>query len=212
MTQWLSPLPPPSAGSWEREQLDDRALLAAIENATAPELAQVRNRALLLMGYGAALRVQEAVGLNQGDVVVHRDGLVISPRRRRHSVALLRDRQPEFCPVRAWHAWSDLLARAGMVDAERPAFVRIRGRGLVDHRLSREGLSRAVRLPCAEVGLHGDYGFLGLRAGFIRTSVRDDYAEFRIASQADLASLRSVDYHGRREQIFRDNVAAQLGL
>lgn len=212
MTQWLSPLPPPRARSWGRERLDDRALLSAIQNAMAPELAQVRNRALLLMGYGAALRVQEAVALTQGDVVVHRDGLVISPRRRRNAVALLRDRQLEFCPVQAWQAWSELLARAGMAAAERPAFVRIRGRGLVDYRLSREGLSRAVRLPCAEAGLRGDYGFLSLRAGYIRTSFRDDYAQFRIASQADLGSLRSVMYHGRREQIFRDNIAAQLGL
>jgi hypothetical protein len=212
LRQWLSPLPIPRHGSWVRERLDDRSLLGAIENALALGPAQVRNRALLLMGFGAALRVQEAVHLDQGDVNVHRDGLVLSLLGRRNEVALLRDRRPEFCPVQAWEAWRDFLARAGMIDADRAAFVRLRGRALVDHRLSREGLSRAVRIPCVEAGLRGNYGFLSLRTGFIRTSVRDDYPVYRIAAQAGLNTLNSVVRHGRREQILRENVAAQLGL
>ncbi|WP_180934037.1 site-specific integrase [Nocardioides ungokensis] len=210
--QWLTLLPSPTVGTWLRAPLDADALLKAIGKARAPTPSQVRDRALLLLGYGAALRVHEAMHLNQGDVVVKPGGLLVTAAGRRNVAVLATGGRAEFCPVDAWLAWIDVLRESGLTGPERPAFFEVRGKVVTEHRLSRHELSRAVALGCARANLRGKYTFISLRAGYVRTSLREGHPTHWIAAQADFTALSSLARHERREQLLRKNVAAQLGL
>ncbi|WP_125037042.1 hypothetical protein [Nocardioides sp. LS1] len=212
LRSWLTLLPTLETGSWLRPKAQESELLAAIESVLEPAARQIRDRTLLLLGYGAALRATEAFNLDQAAVAAAPSGLLIAVPGRRSPAALPRDDRPWLCPVRAWQEWTNVLAQAGLVGPDRPAFVHLQGSVVTPVRLSREGLRLAVRLACAGAGLHGKYGFVSLRTGFIRTAIRDDSPLYRVAAQADFATLSGLARHERREQILRDNVAARLGL
>ena len=82
--------------------------------------AGVRDRALLLIGFAAALRRSELVALDVTDVDHTNDGLVITVRRSKtdqegagRKVGVPYGSNPSTCPVRAWKAWVD---EAGITD------------------------------------------------------------------------------------------------
>ena len=95
-----------------------RRLLAALPapntpDAAAPALAS-RHRAMLLIGFGAALRRSEIVALTIGDIeVVENRGLSVLVRRSKtdqqgkgRTIAIWANhRDPEFCPLTAYEAW-----------------------------------------------------------------------------------------------------------
>ena len=81
--------------------------------AAAPALA-ARHRAMLLIGFGAALRRSEIVALKFGDIeVVENRGLSVLVRRSKtdqhgkgRTIAIWANhRDPQFCPVTAFEAW-----------------------------------------------------------------------------------------------------------
>ena len=81
--------------------------------AAAPALA-ARHRAMLLIGFGAALRRSEIVALKFGDIeVVENRGLSVLVRRSKtdqhgkgRTIAIWANhRDPKFCPVTAFEAW-----------------------------------------------------------------------------------------------------------
>jgi integrase len=80
----------------------------------------VRDRALVLVGFAGALRRSELVGLNVDDVGFETAGIVLRLRRSKtnqegelEEVAVLYGSDPQTCPVRALQAW---LATAAIVD------------------------------------------------------------------------------------------------
>ena len=95
-----------------------RRLLTALPASNTPEAAApvlaARHRAMLLIGFGAALRRTEIVALTIGDIeVVENRGLSVLVRRsktdqhgRGRTIAIWANhRDPEFCPVSAFEAW-----------------------------------------------------------------------------------------------------------
>ena len=104
-----------------------RRLLAALPCPTTPAAAApalaARHRAMLLLGFGAALRRSELAGLRVGDVsIVAGRGLSVLVRRgktdqhgRGRTLALWANhRDPTFCPLVAFAAW--LAFRRGAAD------------------------------------------------------------------------------------------------
>ncbi len=100
-----------------------------------------RDRALILLGFAAALRRSELVALRFEDVRFEEEGLVLTLRRsktnqegRLETIAVAYGSEPTTCPVRALRAW---LAAAGLVDG--PLFVGLTPqRGLRDAELGIE--------------------------------------------------------------------------
>jgi integrase len=109
-----------------------RRLLAALPApntppAAAPALA-ARHRAMLLLGFGAALRRSELVALRLGDVtVVENRGLSVVVRQSKtdqhgkgRTLAIWANpREPEFCPLAAFERWLEL--RTAAPDCTPPA-------------------------------------------------------------------------------------------
>src|SRR4029453_4794024 len=75
----------------------------------------MRDRAMLLVGYAAALRPSELVSLDVSDLTVVDDGLAMSLMRGR--IVIQYGVEPDLCPVLAWQDW---VAAAGLTAG--PAF------------------------------------------------------------------------------------------
>jgi integrase len=133
----------------------------------------VRNRAMLLIGYGAALRRSELVALTVADVVrVPGRGIEVAVRRsktdphgRGEAVAIWAADAPELCALRALDAW--IAARAARFPDD-PLFCGVLKNGRVTGKaLSDKAVERLMKDSAARAGLPEPERFSGhsLRAG-----------------------------------------------
>ena len=185
--------------------------LAAFDSRTA---AGARDKALLLIGFGAALRRSELVALDIADIEVVAQGLVVTLRRSKTDqgghgalLAIHRASTPELCPVRAFEAWC-----AFRGDATGPLFTRIRKGGQVTAaRLSDQTVARTIKHAATLLGLSSkDFSGHSLRAGLATSAA---------LAGADLAAImeqtrhRSADVarrYIRNAEIWRNNVTERL--
>ncbi len=135
-----------------------------------------RDRALILLGFAAALRRSELVALRVEDVRVEEEGLVLTLRRsktnqegRLETIAVAYGSEPTTCPVRALRAW---LAAAGI--ASGPLFVGLTPQGgLRSAPLGDRMVAHVVKRRCKAVGIEPS-GVAGhsLRRGFATAAAR----------------------------------------
>lgn len=185
--------------------------LAASLRAVSVSPKQLRNRALLILGYGAALRTLDAAHLQVQDLDLTSEGLLLRVPGRRLETGVPADPDMPCDPGSAWNAW---LAATGRLEdrPRRPAFPQINGGYITGRTLSSYGLNHVVQQATRRAQLQGRYGFSSLRIGFIRTALRNDAQSHDIALDVGLRSLQSVTRHERRENLIRHSVAGQLGL
>jgi integrase len=143
----------------------DQRQLEAIVAASPNDLVGTRDRALLLVGYAAALRPSELVSLDVSDIVVVDDGLSLSLLRGR--IVVPYDDDVELCPVLAWQDWA---AEAGLTAG--PAFRsvdRVGRLGLT--RLGEKAITRIVQQAAERAGLDETrYSALSLRLGMLASA------------------------------------------
>lgn len=183
-------------------------VLGSISNSSPT---QVRDRAVLILGYIAALRTREATGLRQGDIEVIDRGLAITIPGRRQVTYVPRG-DAEYDPVALWQSWVERMALQGKEGADRPAFPSCNYSAITDVPLAEMGLNCVVHQRCEQAELSGHYTWTSLRAGMMRTAIRNDVRDYAVAAHADLTSLTSVQRHEHRENLLRKNVAGRLGL
>lgn len=146
------------------------------------DLVAVRDRAMILLCFGAALRRSELVGLDVEDLEQHRRGLMVRLRRSKtdqtgegRSIAVLDGKLKIPAAVAAW------LVASGITSG--PAF-----RGCDRGRLSAERLSggqfaRILKARCAAAGLDPDeFGGHSPRRGFA-TTAGDEGADLRLTAK-----------------------------
>ena len=181
---------------------------------------------MLLLGFGAALRRSELVGLAIGDVApVAGRGLMLTIRRsktdqqgRGDQVAVWANPQePDFCPAAALEAWlahrrrgPDLAGAAS--DDERPLFCGLTKSGrLTGEKLSDKAVARLVKQAAAEAGLDPAlYSGHSLRAG-LATAAGD--AGAGLAELMRQTRHRSTDValgYLRPAELWRNNVTERL--
>lgn len=177
--------------------------------ATTPH--QLRDRALLVLGYGAALRTNEAIALRQRDVRALEHGLLVHPQGRARPVALPTTRGAVDDPAQVWATWQDE-ARSQGIGPDGPAFPIVSGSRIWTRAMKHAALNEAVQTAAERAALDGRFTFTSLRTGLIRTSLRDNANVLDVAVHSDLRSLGSVDRHDRRENLIRRSVAGRLGL
>lgn len=175
--------------------------------------AQVRDPALLLVGYAAGLRTKETLKLRQGDVRTHDRGLAIAIQGRRRLTYLPSSPQQDYDPSNAWTAWLERLEAHGLRDPARLAFHATNFSVVFDKGLGEVGLNRMVHQRAEMACLTGRFSWTSLRSGMIRTALQNEVQQHVIAAHADLASLKSVQRHEHRERLLSArNIAGQLGL
>ena len=204
-------LPAFSRRARARPRLSDIDLDPILCDVMQPTLKQLRDRALILVGFAAALRTFEATGAKTGWFHEDERGLLIDTPLRREVTAVEALGGP-YCPVEAWRQWIVELRRLERHESADPAFPRIRGREVGASPLGENGLNRLVALRAKAAGLEDDYKFTNLRDGWIRDALRAGAPAHDIAAHADLRSLAAVAKHEKRENLLRDNIAGRLGL
>lgn len=185
--------------------------------ATLPDsLLGTRDRALLLLGFATAFRRSELVSLDVADVVLTRDGLVVTLRRSKtdqegqgRKVGIPFSPRPHLCPVRALQAW---LEASGITVGA--LFRPISRHGKVQPgRLTAQSVALVVKRAAEAAGLNSaQFAGHSLRAGHATSAAANGAPERVIMAQTGHRSLNMVRRYIRDGSLFRENSAAYLGL
>src|SRR5665647_3788701 len=182
-----------------------------------PDLAGARDKALLLVGFVAALRRSELAALTLDQVAEHPNGLVLTlPRSKTNPtgehvelVVLPRAANPARCPVVALTHWLQL---AGVTDG--PVFRAVGKNNSPGPRaLHPESINTLVQKAVARAGVDPDpYSAHSLRAGFVTYAHLRGASDRAIAHQTRHRSLATLGGYVRIHTAWADNAATQLGL
>ncbi len=147
-----------------------KAIVAAGQPVT---LADIRDRAIVLLGYWGGFRRSELVALNWSDLSISDRGVIVMVRKSKTDQAgegmrkpIAAQRNRDLCPVVALLHWRDA---AGMTDG--PVFVgTVSGSDKVtSKRLTEQVVRIVVRRVAKRAGLTGDFGAHSLRSGIVTT-------------------------------------------
>lgn len=182
-----------------------------------PDVAGARDRALLLVGFVAALRRSELAALMVNQVSEHPNGLVLTlPRSKTNQtgeqaevVVLPRAGNPKRCPVIAIERWCDL---AGV--HEGPLLRSVGKNNTAAARaLNPDSINTLVQRAVARAGLDPTpYSAHSLRAGFVTYAHLRGASDRAIAHQTRHRSLATLGGYVRVQQAWTDNAATGLGL
>jgi len=177
----------------------------------------VRDRALVLVGFAGALRRSELVGLDVQDVRLEEgEGLVLRLRRSKtnqegelEEVAVQYGSDPQTCPVRALQAW---LATSAIVDG--PLFRAVDRAGRIGGgRLTARIVGERVKKIGARSGLDPhSYAAHSLRSGFATSAARANKSEAAIMRQGRWKSIPVARRYIRAGSRWHDHAGAGIGL
>jgi integrase len=142
------------------------------------DLSGLRDRALLLVGWCAALRRSEIAGLCWGDIEQDPEGVRLLLRHTKtdhtgqgEQVGLAREQDLGVCPVAALERWRDAVAheRSDAVAADRPVFLSVSRHGQLGvDRLSGQAVGEIITRRCDQAGLAVRYQGHSLRKGLVQ--------------------------------------------
>lgn len=180
-----------------------------VERLSPARLIDVRDRALLCLGFAGAFRRSELVALEVADLAFVDEGLQVTLRRSKTDQEAEGRRvgvphgQPETCPVRAVRAW---LEAAGITEG--PVFRAVTRHGKVGGPLSGRSVARVVKRSARAVGLESaGYAGHSLRAGLVTAAARAGKSEAAIMRQTGHRSTAMVRRYVREATLFQDNAA-----
>lgn len=205
-------------------------LRALLEPLGTERLIDLRDRALLLIGFAGCYRRSELVGLDVAHVARHRDGLVLTTARSKTDQEGAGTEKgipfgvhAETCPVSALTRWLDVADIT-----EGPLFREVTRHGRVmPRRLSDRAVALVVKRAVAEarrVALtRGQWGLAesldprryaghSLRAGFITSAAAAGVPTHDIMRQSDHKREETLRRYIRHATVFRQNAAAKVGL
>lgn len=176
----------------------------------------VRNRALLLLGFAGGFRRSELVGLDVADIARDKDGLRVNLRRSKtdqegvgRMVGIPYGSVPQTCPVRAVCSYLEIIAGSagalfeGISRHGRPTGKRLHG----------EDVARIVKARCLVAGLDPSlYSGHSLRAGLVTAAARAGKSDRDIMAQTGHTSSEMVRRYIRDAQLFENNAASGIGL
>lgn len=161
-------------------------VIAAMVEPLGERRIDVRDRALLLMGFAGAFRRSELVALDVEDITDTDEGLRIAVRRSKSdqegdgdAVCLPYGSNPATCPVRTWRAWLEVSeitegsAFRAITRHDKAARPRVSAR-----RLTAEAVAAVVKRRAEAAGFD-ETTFAGhsLRAGFATEAFRQGVPE-----------------------------------
>ncbi|MGO9434861.1 MAG: site-specific integrase, partial [Terracidiphilus sp.] len=183
-------------------------------------LAGLRDKALVLVSFAAALRRSETAALRVGDVIIVPEkgcGMTLTIRRSKtdqeaagRTVAIPRGANESTCAVRALLLY---IERAQIVSG--CVFRKIDQVGRLSPRgLHSDSIGRLVKKIAARAGLKNieALGAHSLRAGCVTECARNGVPTYLIQRQTSHKSLKNLDRYIRLGELFTKNAASGLGL
>jgi len=191
---------------------DIRRLVAPL----GERLLELRDRALILVGFAGALRRSELASLDVEDLEFSREGLVVTIRRSKtdpegqgRKVGIPYGSNPGTCPVRALEAWLEALG-----SDEGPVFRTVNRHGhLSGRRLTPQSVALIVKRLAGRAGLEvADLAGHSLRAGLATAAAAAGVPERAIMAQTGHRSVTTLRKYIREGSLFMENAAAKVGL
>jgi integrase len=187
-------------------------LLSTVE-ALGQSRKDIRDRALLLLGFAGGFRRSELMSLNFEDIATVNQGLIVHVRRskvdqvgcgRKVGIPL---GKTSFCPVAAvmeWVATAKITAGALFRPINRHEHV-------LGRRLSGQAVSSIVKERVAAIGVDpAPYSGHSLRAGFVTSAAQAGVQSWKIRQQTGHSSDDALARYIRDGEIFRGNAAGGL--
>jgi integrase len=177
-------------------------------------LRQLRDKAILLIGFASAMRRSELVALNIADLEWPAEGVFLHIRRSKtdqeglgQSVAV--PRGATACPVAALRAWVEA---SGITEGA--VFRRIwnqRAQRITDQRLHGRAIASIVKQGAARLGLDvTTFGAHSLRSGLVTSAVKRGVSLLKICDQTRHKSIEMLRVYCRDAELFVGNAAAGL--
>ena len=176
----------------------------------------LRDRALLSVGWMAALRASELVALNWSDVVDVENGIELHVRQSKTNktgddeiiaLPLLSNRYHLICPVRNLRAIQPVSVTQATDDW--PVFVSSMKNELLDYvfstRLSQRSVSRIIERSAELARLEGRFSSHCLRRGFATFAASKGLSEFQIMRHGRWKSSASASGYVERSKLWTDN-------
>lgn len=194
----------------------DRMLAATQEPSDRPgeSYRQLRDRALLLLGFWGAFRRSELCALQTEDLRFETEGLIVTLRRSKtdqegagREVALpARPSDLSHCPVHAVLAWM----RRAQIDTG-PVFRGVRGRKVQQAPLHEEQFVRRIKQLARKAGLRPAL-FAGhsLRAGFVTASIQAGASPFSVMDVTGHKSYETLRRYVREAERWKDTAASKV--
>lgn len=187
--------------------------LLRIMNMLGDKPKDVRDRALLLVGFAGGFRRSELVALDVRDIRHVRQGITVTIRRsktdqsgtgREIGIPFARGR---FCPVKAMEAWLQL---ACIQDG--PIFRAVDRHGQVSvGQLSPEAVASVVKARATEIGLDSsNYSGHSLRAGLATSAAMAGVSSLDIRKQTGHTSDAMLARYVRSGELFTNNATSHL--
>jgi integrase len=185
------------------------------------ELQNIRDRALLLIGFAGGFRRSELCALTVGDIDVRHNGLVLRLRSgktdqyaRGRDVAIPVGAHKAYCPVRTLQRWLHALAKALATDTLTPAqplFARIDKHGRAHPGLSASSVGWVLKRRLEAHGLpHEGFSAHSLRAGLVTSAAKAGVPIWAIQRQTGHKSDLTVHRYIRNLGTFECNATASL--
>jgi integrase len=174
----------------------------------------IRDRAILLVGFAGAFRRSEIVALDLADIGVTDKGLTIVLRRSKSDqdgagqVVAIGRTNSATCPVAAYERW---LEAAAIVEGR--AFRSINRHGHIGDGLAPLAVSELVKKRGQMAGLN-PVGLSGhsLRAGLATSAATSGVEEREIMRQTRHTGVAMVRRYIRDGELFRRNLSVEVGL
>jgi integrase len=170
-------------------------------------LASVRDRALLTLGFAAALRRSELVALDLRDVAFAPKGLLVTIRHSKsdpfgesQSLGISRGLRRVTCPVRSVEDWLKIRGRQ-----PGPLLLRLGAKGehVLTRRLCAKAVSRIVKYAVRSIGLDpAQYSSHSLRAGCATAANLNGASDLSIMERTRHRSLLMVKRYLRHNDPF----------
>jgi site-specific recombinase XerD len=172
--------------------------------------ANLRNKALLLLGFTGAFRRSELVALNVEDLNFTDEGLIVSTQKSKtnqygdyEEKAIFYSPELVLCPIRTLQAWVKTLEKN--FDA---LFVRVRkGDRITKDRLTDKTVNDLVKTYFGE-----EFSAHSLRASFITIAKINGADDSEIMRQSKHKTSAMIQRYTRIEDIKKHNAGMKLGL
>jgi integrase len=190
--------------------------------ATCPgDISGLRNRSLLLVLFGGALRRSEATALEIGDVKFTAEGAVLEIRQSKahepgtgYQIPLPWGANQNTCVVTALRLWLDALRSQFGPQVSGPLFRAVSALGRISRRgLNKDSVGYLVKTLAVRAGLPIDnLGAHSLRSGHITQSIRAGTPEAIVMLQSRHKNVAVFRKYVRRGKLFTHTSAAALGM
>lgn len=181
------------------------------------DLKDLRDCALLLIGFSGAFRRSELISLNIEDVRFTREGIRVILRKSKTDQegagmekGIAYGSNPDTCPVRILQDWIE----AAQIK-EGALFRQINKYGQVSEKRlsSSHSVARIVKEYIKKIGLPiSEYSGHSLRAGFATEASANGASLDDIMRQTGHRSVEMVREYIRKQNLFKNNASAKLGL